>query len=114
MEEFMDDEVNLKKEWSTDGTWYRYADPRPLHVRNVSGSKTVGGRWFYGPNDDLEIRWEEAPERGWAIWFRGQRVGFSADIAPETVIGDSIRAAKRTAIELLSEANREGNHDPVR
>jgi hypothetical protein len=91
----MGDDVELKQEWSTDRTWYRYADSRPPKKTKPPGSQTVGGRWFYGPNNDLDIRFEEAPERGWAVWFREQRVGFSA--------GDSISAAKRKAVELLSQ-----------
>ncbi len=101
----MEDDVTLKKDWSTDRIWYRFADPRPLQVRGGSGSKTVVGRWFYGPDDRLEIRWEEHPARGWAIWFQEQRVDFSPDIAPEALIGDSIRAAKRKAVELFSRIN---------
>src|SRR5207253_2233315 len=108
----MGNDVQLKKEWSSDRTWYRYADPRPVNVRKVSGSKTVGGRWFYGPDDNLEIRWEDAPERGWAVWFREQRVGFAADIRPEPAIGDSIRAAKRRAVELLAKVKGAGGFDP--
>ncbi len=109
----MEDDVTLKKEWSTDMIWYRYADPRPLQVRSVSGSKTVGGRWFYGLDDGLEIRWEEHPARGWAIWFHEQRVDFSPDITPEAVIGGSIRAAKRKAAEVLSRINAK-NDPPIR
>ena len=90
----MGEDVELRKEWSTDHTWYKLADPRPLVIRRAVGSKTVVGLWFYGPNNDLDIRFEDAPKRGWAIWLRDQRVGFSA--------GDSIGAAKTKAVELLS------------
>ncbi len=100
--EVMDDEVTLKKEWSSDGTWYRYADPRPLHIRKASESKTVGDRWFYGPDDNLEIRWEGAPQRGWGIWVHDQRVDFSPELAPEPALGDSIRAAKKLAVDRIA------------
>jgi len=98
------DDVPLKKEWSTDKRWFKYADARPPHVRKASGSRTVQDRWFYGPNEDLELRFETNPQRGFGIWFRDERIGFSAEISPEPKIGDSIRAAKKKAVELLERA----------
>ncbi len=95
------DDVKLVKERSTDGQWYRYKDPRPLKTREAQGSRTWRGIWIYEPNEALEIRFEAMPERGWAIWLDNRRIDFSPEIAPETELGDSIRAAKRKAISLL-------------
>jgi hypothetical protein len=108
------DEVKLKKEWSTDKEWFKYVDSRPPHVRKAFGSKTVVDRWFYGPNEDLELRFETTPERGFGIWFRDKRIGFSAEISPEPELGDSIRAAKKKAVELLSDATGTGTGKPSR
>jgi hypothetical protein len=96
----------LKKTWSTDKAWYKLSDPAPPDVRKARGSRTLQDHWFYGADERLELRFETEPERGFAIYYRDERLGFSTDITPESVPGDSIRAAKRLAVQLWEDRSR--------
>src|SRR5258708_38784289 len=98
----MSDDFKLKEERSKGG-WFKYADPRPLDVRKLTGSKTIPDQWTYGANRSLEIRFEVSPARGFGVWFQGQRIGFSKEISPEPVPAATIRAAKNKAAEVVAQ-----------
>ena len=98
----MSDDVALRKDWDIHKTWYKLRDPRSVDARRKSKSMTLQDRWFYGPDARLDIRFEDTPERGFSIWFNEDRIGFITEIAPEPVLGDSIRAAKKRAVKLLA------------
>lgn len=95
----------LKQEYSTDGVWFRWADSRPYEVRAALGgqgtSQSLPDRWFFGPDDNLELRFEAQPQRVWAIWYENRRIGESPDIeAPEDNPAASIQTAKFKALHL--------------
>jgi len=94
-------EFTLAKEYDREKMWFRYKDPRPMEQRNPS--MTIQDLWVYAPDERLEIQFVGTEPRGWSVVFSRKVIGFSPEIPyPEPVRGDSIRAAKRLAIELLA------------